>query len=214
MDTINDKTEKEKNLFINFYIMRFVWKKYGKSIDGLFKALNVNRSLFDRIYRLEDIAKLDTQAKGLADITGLDPSYFRGGKYIEVSGISPPMWENFMASTMKRRKLYHKPEYHLTPLKDQLEIEKYLIEAINNPSKQSYSFNTINYFLKNDQKKRDDTAENIVSEIEAGIKELTLGRIQKLPPELFDRHKTIILDYAQKLYSLGVIEAWKKDALK
>ena len=205
----NDIGNNQKNLFINCYIMKFVWKHYHKPINELYEILGVNRSFFDRVYRLEPISKLDQVAREMSDKTGLGKGFFMGKEYIEIQGLYTPTWDKFINSTIKRRK---QPEDGII-LEDQAQIGSYLNQAINNPSKQPYSFNTINYFLKNGQKKRDDTVENIVSEIEAGIKELTLGQIQKLPPELFDRHKAIILDYAQKLYSLGVIEAWK-DASK
>lgn len=203
---MNGHSNKEINIFANFFILRTLWKKESiRPVSELYLTHEklLNKSFYDNIMRVATIDKnivamSEKKAGKISDVIGIDKGFFTGEKLIQIEDQTAGNWREFIQSQGKKTEGYKRAI-----------IESKIQKVASDLDKQSDEFKALLYWVKHGKKRYSDKAKNNISDIELLINQIRKEDVLSLSPSELKKHMEFISTYSQRLLSLCIYNDWK-----
>lgn len=196
-----------RNRFVLFYTLNWFWKEYGHPIGDLHGTVG-NKTLYDNILAMKKIS-LDKHLDNLSKTTGISKEYLNGKTRLNIKGILELKWDRYMKLRAEKRKNGTEKSIELIRLEDEIQnsLRKIKEEGYVN---QSEVFSKLIYFSIYG-KKKDDTIESRLLEIEQKIQKLGRHELKRAEKEAFRQHYEEIKKYLNRLSAIMILDEWDQE---
>lgn len=208
------------NRFILFYTLRLLWKENKRETDDLYATLFTsrqikgnNKTLYDRILRLDDTVNLFPQTKRLAHVTGVPEKYFLGERQYKVTVSNDPneyaTWKLLIDLRQQRGGGQKKKSQELKDTEAQ--IRNWILEASKdeNIKQMSEVFSRLVTFAKLGKKRSEYEIDDVFSEIEAGIDKCSRQLLVGASSEQLAVHYAKLMEYVHRVKATQILKDWK-----
>ena len=172
----------------------------------------VNKTLYDRILRLDEDVNLHPQLKKLTEAVGINEGYFLGDKQyrLKISNTDDEesTWKRFIELRTMRGGGQQKKSKELKDVEER--VSSWILAVMKDDGrKQPEVLSRLLYFAKYKHKVSEEKIEVLFDRIESEIKQCSRPKLEGASLEQLNSHYAKILEYAQRIKAVQVIKTWK-----
>jgi len=202
------------NTFITFYTLRQLWKEQGHAVSELYSTIGINRTLYDKILRMDDSVNLHPYLKRLEEITGINQRYFSGEAKLQFYGLTETTWVEFIELRKNRAKgeessSVRKAQSNKDALRDHREEIGNKILAESKAIKQSEAFRRLAFFAEYKCKRGKENLMTTISQIEHMMESFGRNELSLLELPELESYREAVRQHLGRIEAICIYKKWE-----
>jgi hypothetical protein len=209
-----------ENRFKIIFVIKELWKANNRGMDELLQKLfpskrdakKGNRSLYDRVMRLESLKFSDwmNTAEQMGRTVGINDTYFLGASELKISTDTneSKLWKQFISLREKERGHSDAKNPELIQIESKIKSEILKAAKADELKSKSEAFKRIAFFAEYGEKRAEKSADQLLLEVEKAVGDITYGCLQSSSTDRVKRHYAAIKEYEERIQAVLIIEKW------